>query len=357
MGAIWLNREEANGCGGWRALHGSCMGRARRISDGLAGDDRLKRSLAIISFEEIMPQVDKSWRPFVVLVAGETGWGAGSLESVLEARGYCVLRADTGRQVLDLAISAQPHAVVLDVRMPDMSGVEVCRLLTGDPRFLATTPIIMTTSDGGAWRERFEAYSAGAWELVPRPFDGTMLLLKLKTFMRAKQMSERWREGGLLDGETGLYSPAGLSYRAREIGAHAFRRQEPIACVAIAPAVLADVPSPSPGAGRPIAEHVARACRRSARTSDVIGRLSDTHFGLIAPSTDAHGATAMVERLRGLLEAGPTLADLPAPAITIRAGYCSTPNFAESALSVEEMLCQAASSLQVPADPTSAPLS
>jgi PleD family two-component response regulator len=298
-----------------------------------------------------MPQVDKPWRPFVVLVAGDTEWGARSLDSVLETSGYAVLRADTGRQALDLAFSAQPHAVVLDANTSDMSGVEVCRLLTGDPRFLATTPIIMTTSEGSGWRERFEAYSAGAWELLSRPFDGAMLLLKLHTFMRAKQMSERWREGTLFDGETGLYNATGRSRRAREIGAHAFRCQEPVACVAFTPARLADAPSVASAIGAPIAEHVASACRRSARTSDVVGRLSDTHFALIAPSTDAQGAVAMVDRLRGLLEAGPMLADRPGPAITIHASYCTTPNYAESTLTVEDMLFQAASTLDAPPDP------
>jgi len=172
-------------------------------------------------------------------------------------------------------------------------------------------------------------------------------LLKLQTYMRAKQLSERWRLSSLLDGETGLYNPEGLSRRAREIGAHAFRCQEPVACVAFAPLAAADDPH-AESFSVPIVEYVADACRRHARTSDVIGRLTDTHFGLIAPSTDSQGAMSMVNRFRTFLEAGPTLADRPGPAITIRAGYCTTPNYAESALTVEDMLLQAASALESP---------
>ncbi|HEX6964402.1 MAG TPA: response regulator [Gemmatimonadaceae bacterium] len=297
-----------------------------------------------------MPQVDKPWRPFMVLVAGDTEWGARSLDSVLETSGYAVLRAETGREALELALSEQPHAVVLDAHTPDMPGVEVCRLLTGDPRFLPTTPIIMTTSDGNAWRERFEAYSAGAWELFARPFDGAMLLLKLQTFMRAKQMSERWREGSLLDGATGLYNMEGLTRRAREIGAHAFRRQEPVACVAFTPWALADDPrDASSTLSVPLVEHIANACRRNARSSDAIGRISDSQFAVIAPATDSRGAVALVERLRSQLQAGPALADRPsAPALSIRAGYCTTPNYAESLLSVADMVMEAASALATP---------
>lgn len=290
-----------------------------------------------------MSQIEKPWRPFQVLVVSDSEWGARSLDSVLEARGYAVLHARTGRAAIDLAVAAQPHAVILDSDAPDMSGVDLCRLLTGDPRFLPTTPIILMTAHVHTRSERMEAFEAGAWEVCARPFDGAMMLRKLQTFVRAKQCSERWRANSLLDGETGLYNSEGLTRRAREIGAHAFRCQEAVACVAFTPSAMADDAPRADAIPSYTAAYIADACRRNARSCDVIGRLSDTQFALIAPATDSRGAMLMVDRLRGFLHAEPVLADRPA--LTIRAGYCTTPNYKESGMSVEDMVLRAASVL------------
>lgn len=304
-----------------------------------------------------MSQVEKPWRPFIVLVASDTEWGARSLDSVLQASGYAVVRADSGFEAMELAISEQPHAVILDTNTIGMSGIEVCRRLTGDPRFAATTPIIMTTSDGNSRTERMEAFGAGAWELYPRPLDGTLLLLKLQTFMRAKRVSERWHEGSLVDAATGLYNMEGLARRAREIGAHAFRCREPLACVAFAPSVIADRAPDSRELGLLVTEHVADACLRNARSSDAVGRLSDTHFAFVAPSTDEDGARMMVDRLRTLLEAGTTRSDIEVPLVKIRAGYCATPNFAEATMSAVDMLQRAVGALSAGAGPDGARMS
>ena len=52
---------------------------------------------------------------------------------VLEESGYGVLEARTGREALTLASDAQPSLVLLDVLLPDVNGLEVCRLLKADP--------------------------------------------------------------------------------------------------------------------------------------------------------------------------------------------------------------------------------
>src|SRR5689334_15369680 len=77
---------------------------------------------------------DRPSRPPLILIANEQEWSARSLESILGPNGYAVVRAYTGRQTLDLVRTAQPDAVVLDVRMSDMDGLEVCQALRSDVR-------------------------------------------------------------------------------------------------------------------------------------------------------------------------------------------------------------------------------
>src|SRR6478752_10797833 len=90
----------------------------------------------------------------LVLIANDQEWSARSLESILGPSGYAVLRAYTGRQVLDLVRTTQPDLLIVDVRMPVMSGIDICRTLRDDPRFSASTPLIVTTSGPSERSER-----------------------------------------------------------------------------------------------------------------------------------------------------------------------------------------------------------
>src|SRR3954470_13128002 len=163
----------------------------------------------------------------LVLIANDQEWSARSLESILGPAGYSVVRAYTGQQALERARTAQPDLIILDAQMPDVHGFEVCRLLRSDPRFSATTPIIITTSGPSGRTQRLEAYRAGAWEFLGQPIDGEALLLRLGTFLRSKQEVGVNRDERLVDPDAGLYNMRGLARRAREIGAAAFRRRDP----------------------------------------------------------------------------------------------------------------------------------
>src|SRR5688500_43264 len=180
-----------------------------------------------------MTNRDTSVESPLVLIANDQEWSARSLESILSPNGYRVIRAFTGQQALERARSAGPDLIILDAEMPDLHGFDVCRTLRDDSPSSATTPIIITTSGPSGRAQRLEAYRAGAREFLGQPLDGEALLLKLRTFIQAKLEADAVRESSLLDPATGLYNMRGLARRAREIGAVAARRHEPLACVVI----------------------------------------------------------------------------------------------------------------------------
>ena len=148
-----------------------------------------------------MANRDKAPSAPLVLIANDQEWSARSLESILGPSGYSVVRAYTGQQALERARTAQPDLIILDAQMPDVHGFEVCRMLRTDPRFSATTPIIITTSGPSGRTQRLEAYRAGAWEFLGQPLDGEALLLKLATFLQCKREVDSLREESLLDPE------------------------------------------------------------------------------------------------------------------------------------------------------------
>jgi diguanylate cyclase (GGDEF)-like protein len=293
-----------------------------------------------------MLDIERPARPPLVLIANDQEWAARSLETLLGPNGYAVLRAYNGRQALEMARSAQPDAVILDLRLPDTDGLEVCRALRA--QMVAGAPIVVTTSDPASRAQQVAAFRAGAWEFLVQPMDGDLLLCKLETFIRAKRDADMLREDGLLDASTGLYNARGLARRAREIGADAMRRRDALACIAFAPDAAASSLSERKmeELGARVAEHLGAAIGRTGRGSDAIGRLGQAEFAIIAPSTEAMGAERLALRVQELVEGLPFHADGNGSPMRLRAGYCAVSDFAESSVDVVEMLVRAAVALR-----------
>jgi diguanylate cyclase (GGDEF)-like protein len=296
-----------------------------------------------------MAHRDKAPTAPLVLIANDQEWSARSLESILGPHGYSVVRAYTGQQALERARTAQPDLIILDAQMPDMHGFEVCRTLRSDPRFSATTPIVITTSGPSGRSQRLEAYEAGAWEFLGQPLDGEALLLKLGTFLRSKREVDALREESMLDPGTGLYNMRGLARRAKEIGAEAFRRRDPLACVVFSPEAEGEeaaADASEDDEGQRMSDQVGLLFRQAGRSSDAIGRLGQSEFAVIAPGTGPDAAVRLVRRLGGAIESSPIPVRGGERCVKVRAGYCAVPDFAESPVDAVELLLRATTALR-----------
>ena len=294
-----------------------------------------------------MANSEKARSAPLVLIANDQEWSARSLESILGPSGYSVVRAYTGQQALERARTAQPDLIILDAQMSDVHGFEVCRLLRSDPRFSATTPIIITTSGPSGRTQRLEAYRAGAWEFLGQPLDGEALLLKLATFLQCKLEVDSLRDESLLDPGTRLYNMRGLSHRAHEIGADAFRRRDPLACVVFSPEPEGAGVGESPDEEtQRIAEQVGQLFKRAGRASDAIGRLGHSEFAVIAPATSSEGALRLIQRLGASIESSPIPVRGGERYLRVRAGYCAVADFAESPVDAVELLLRATTALR-----------
>lgn len=297
-----------------------------------------------------MTEAGLTQRPPLILLANEHEWAARSLETILGPHGYAVLRAYTGRQLLGLVRSAQPDLIMVDVRLPDMRGVDVCRALRDDPHFPDETPIIFTSSGAPERDERLEAFKAGAWEIVSQPLDAEVLLLKLDAFMRGKRAVDRLRDESLLDQATGLYNMQGMVRRAREMSADAQRLHAPISCVAFTPVATAESEPTPPAITEFMIERLGAIVRRSGRASDAIGRLGPAEFAIIAPATAEPGAIRMMERLESQLADVLAQPDGIAQRVELRAGYCTVADGARSDVDAVEMLLRANTALRLVRD-------
>jgi two-component system response regulator MprA len=103
-----------------------------------------------------------------------------ALRRALQLGGYAVILAAGGREGLLKAQTEVPDVIVLDVRMPDMDGLQVCRALR---RAGNRTPILMLTARE-AVADRIEGLDAGADDYVTKPYDVGELYARLRALMR-----------------------------------------------------------------------------------------------------------------------------------------------------------------------------
>lgn len=101
------------------------------------------------------------------------------LELRLKAKGFFVHVAYGGKDGLALAIEHRPDAIVLDIRMPDVTGLEVLEQLKSDAR-VSEIPVIMCSAS--LFDER-ATLDRGAHIFVQKPFDGAKLIKALQAVL------------------------------------------------------------------------------------------------------------------------------------------------------------------------------
>jgi two-component system KDP operon response regulator KdpE len=102
-----------------------------------------------------------------------------ALSVALRARRYEVVTATTGQQAIDRCALEEPAAVILDLGLPDLDGIEVCRRI----RSWSEVPIIVLTAEGADHR-KVAALDGGADDYVTKPYSTPELLARLRVALR-----------------------------------------------------------------------------------------------------------------------------------------------------------------------------
>ena len=94
---------------------------------------------------------------------------------------YDLRTAATGEQALEIALDFQPDLILLDIMLPDMDGLEVCRRLREYPS-LSHTKIIMVTAKRGL-EDKVIGYEVGANDYITKPFEEENILESVAFFL------------------------------------------------------------------------------------------------------------------------------------------------------------------------------
>ncbi len=123
----------------------------------------------------------------LVLVAEDDAANRALLSRLLERAGYRSIAVADGRDAIRAAVDEAPDLILLDVGLPGLNGLDVCRRLRADPRTVAL-PIILVTGQTAS-RDVVAGLDAGADDFVRKPYDEAELMARVRSVMRLARVT------------------------------------------------------------------------------------------------------------------------------------------------------------------------
>jgi class 3 adenylate cyclase/CheY-like chemotaxis protein len=126
--------------------------------------------------------------PPLILIVEDNSASLDILQTRLKTHNYDVITATDGEEGLVKARKKQPDLILLDIMLPKMDGMEVCRRLKGDPS-LPFIPIIMVTAKADS-KDVVAGLEAGGDEYLSKPVDHAALVARVKSMLRIKELHD-----------------------------------------------------------------------------------------------------------------------------------------------------------------------
>src|SRR5688572_24770434 len=124
-----------------------------------------------------------------VLLVEDDPHAVGILEPILISRGFSVAVARDGQEGLEKVEMLDPDIILLDIHMPRLDGIEVCRRVKSNSA-TRLIPVVMLTAMSDLGR-KLEALEAGADDFVNKPYNTLELVTRVKSLLRVKFLNEQ----------------------------------------------------------------------------------------------------------------------------------------------------------------------
>ncbi len=135
---------------------------------------------------------EKSINTSSILIVDDTLYNIQLLSLMLIRQGYVVEQATNGQAALEKANQLLPDIILLDIRMPDIDGYEVCKILKANP-LTHGIPIIFISSIEEP-SEKVEAFSVGGVDYISKPFQLIEVLARIETHLRLCSLQKKLQE-------------------------------------------------------------------------------------------------------------------------------------------------------------------
>lgn len=222
----------------------------------------------------------------------------------LEDEGFEVIAAHNGQQCLEQVRKEEPDIVLLDIRMPGISGLETLEQLKADES-TRDIPVIMVSANTGD-NSVVRALDLGAHDFVSKPIEYPVLSARMRSALRLVnarralvRANEELERLATQDALTDSYNRRHFFTLSEAEFAKARRHGRDLAVLMIDVDLFKNI---NDSYGHPAGDIALRlltdCCREATRESDILGRLGGEEFALCCPDADLDGALALAERIR-----------------------------------------------------------
>ncbi len=128
----------------------------------------------------------------LILIVDDHSQNLSVLGNMLREHGYRFVIAETGYEALDFVKKKIPDLILLDIMMPDMSGLEVCKRLKQESAF-SDIPVIFLTAKRET-EDIIQGFKLGAVDYVTKPFNKEELMVRVNTRLELKEVREKLRQ-------------------------------------------------------------------------------------------------------------------------------------------------------------------
>lgn len=236
-----------------------------------------------------------------------------------------VLMATSGQQALEVAAREKPDLILLDIVMPDLDGLAVCRRLKAMPE-VADVPVIFITAQNSA-AEETAGLEAGAVDFITKPVNPAVVRARVNTHLLLRAQSRKLKEIAFTDGLTGIANRRRFDEALAREWSTAARERSELALI------LIDIDhfkafndhhghQSGDDALRWVAQTLKQALRRPA---DLLARYGGEEFICLLPRCSLPEAMATAEHLRSAVASGayPHARSPTAPYLTVSLGVAA----------------------------------
>ncbi len=202
---------------------------------------------------------------------------------------------------LEAAKSQHPDLILLDLEMPDMNGLDVCRILKADPE-LCMIPVLFL-SGSGTPGDKVRGLDLGAVDYITKPFDDFELRARVRAAIRTKQLQDLLIEHAHIDPLTGLSNRRALMDRLQMEWSRIQRHGGRLSFI------MADIDyfkrvndTHGHSIGDKVLQEVATVIATQCRDSDFPARYGGEEFAVVVPDEATSGAVHLAERCRQEIE-------------------------------------------------------
>jgi diguanylate cyclase (GGDEF)-like protein len=262
----------------------------------------------------MLKEVTEIARPTIV-VADDEPVNRQLIQRRLEREGYRVLTARDGGEAVRLTREELPDLVILDVMMPEMDGMDACRLIKEDERTRDIPVIFLSARD--ETEMKVSGLGLGADDYISKPFEAAELVARVHVRIRLKRERDQLRtsaeeasvraeeaqERAMKDALTGLLNRHALTHTLARESAEARRYNRPLSCLMVDLDSFKTINDTYGHAtGDLVLRQIAAVLREAVRGTDTVFRYGGEEFLVLLPETDLNGAGALGEKIRAAAE-------------------------------------------------------